>query len=522
MIEHDVRQMLARRAEDAAPAPDAWERIVARIGDDAPDAQVIELAPQRRRFNGKTMLTAVAAAVLIVFTSLVVIQNRGGDQDLETADEGTSPAPSNPEPGPIAAGAFSDRPVWPATTDEGLARLQAEADAGRRPDLLDPRAVAGGYLSERLLDPSTRRSVQPFKVNEFLEGDPSSGEVPYESPTGSDAGWVLVRRSGGDGSIWYVVGSNSRSIAVKVAAYDGSELAGEVVSSHSGSLDIRVSSTDGNDPANSDTRPVAAGNPVDLRLPFAGKPGVVVQLRLTQEPSGTISFAEIRLDRFPTAEPPPPPSFVVKAESAARQWTRALLTRDADLAWSLLAEPSRKVAGGRGGFDARFTELAEGWGAWGAAEDISYRVIDLLDVGSAQKLPAPLPQLAVVVLSGQLSQEGVTTFSTVSLPVRGTTDKAELDPFSDFEIELDKPDGARTGPGNVLGAYAPSGARVWFVIDDRHPVGPDKSDGADGDQQHATLAPAPPLSPGRHSITVVALRVDGAVASRSATYTVGP
>lgn len=520
MTEHDVRQMLARRAEDAAPAPDAWERIVERIGDDGPDARMIELAPPRRRFNGTVLLTAVAAAVLIVVTSSVVIQNRGGEQDLRTADEGTPPATSTPQPGPIVSGAFSDRPVWPATTDEGLARLQAEADAGMRSDLLDPRAAAGGYLSERF-DPSTRRPVQPFKVNEFLQGDPSSGEVPYESPPGSDAGTVLLRRSGGDGSIWYVVGSTSRDIAVKVAAYDGSELTGEAVSSGGGSLDIRVSSTDGSDPVSSDTRAVTAGKPVDLRLALAGKPGVVVQLRLTQEASEAISLAEIRVDRLPTAAPPPPPPpFVVEAESAARQWTHALLTRDADLAWSLVAEPSRKVTGGRAGFDARFTELVEGWGAWGAADDISYRVVDSLDDGSGQKLPAALPRLAVVVLSGEIAQEGARTFRTVSLPVRGTPDKAEVDPFSDFGIELDELDGARTGSGSVLGAYAPSGARVWFVIDDRQPVGPDRSEDADGDQQHATFTPAPPLSPGRHSFTVVVLRVDGAVASHSATYTV--
>src|SRR5687768_1751600 len=40
--------------------------------------------------------------------------------------------------------------VWPATDADGMVVLQEEATLGRRPDLLDPRAVAGAYLSDAL------------------------------------------------------------------------------------------------------------------------------------------------------------------------------------------------------------------------------------------------------------------------------------------------------------------------------------------------------------------------------------
>lgn len=66
----------------------------------------------------------------------------------------------------------------------------------------------------------------------------------------------------------------------------------------------------------------------------------------------------------------------------------------------------------------------------------------------------------------------------------------------------------------------PSGARIWFLFDGRAPIGPDSSEGADGDQQKATVTPAPVLPSGQQSFTVVVLTLDGRIASRSATYTV--
>lgn len=200
----------------------------------------------------------------------------------------------------------------------------------------------------------------------------------------------------------------------------------------------------------------------------------------------------------------------VNAETAARRWIRALAAGDGDVAWDLLAEGSREAAGGRSGFESRLTDLAEGWGAWDAAPQASYRAVTLMG------------GTGVVLVSGRVSQEGTTATRTMSLPVRFTADKAQVDPFSDVAIELDPdPDrGARVTSASVLGAYTPGAAKVWFILDEREPAAPDMSEDADGDLQHVTIDPDPALAPGQHSLTVVVLTVDGRVASRSTTFSV--
>lgn len=528
MIENDVTEMLRRRAGDATVTPDAWDRLVERIDDhDESRGTVLTLAPRPRRFNGPVGLGAIAAALLVVVASLALIQDRSEDERIRAADD-NSPTPSTePEPdGRTPATTSVQRPVWPATTDEELARLQKEADAGLRPDLLDPRAVAGGYLSERFADESTGRLTQQFGVGEFAQVEADSGEVPYASPPGSPTGGtVLVGRAGGEGAIWFVVASISPRVEVRAAVYDGKELTGEVVAAGNGTLTVRLLATDGGEPVSVDPRQVTAGTPIDLRREFAGKSGVVAQLRLVESPSGTVSFAEVRVDRLRTGGPPPAaPSFEAAAEAAARRWIGAVAANDADVAWAGLAERSRDAVGGRAGFDARFAELAEGWGAWARASDVSYRAVALVDSGTdgGGPLPAELPRLGVVIISGRVSQEGTTTFRTVSLPVRGTASEALVDPLVDtgLGIEVQPVDGRRIGRATVLSAVAPAGARVWFVLDDRAPAAADNSEGADGDQQQASITPNPALSPGQHSFTVAVLTVDGRFFTRSATYTV--
>lgn len=226
----------------------------------------------------------------------------------------------------------------------------------------------------------------------------------------------------------------------------------------------------------------------------------------------------------PTETTVPEPTFEAAAESAADRWIGALAAGDDDVAWDLLADQSRRSVGGRSGFDGRRSELAEGWAAWAEAKDVTYRPISLMDSPEGgNKLPADIPRLGVVVITGRVTQEGTTAFRTVSLPVRGNKDRAQVDPFSDVNIELE-PDpvfkGDRIPSRTLLGAFAPSGARVWFVLDDRGAAEPDDSEGADGDQQHVTFRAVPPLAPGQHSYTVVVLTVDGRAASRSTTYTV--
>ncbi|MGH9281495.1 MAG: hypothetical protein ACRD0S_01005, partial [Acidimicrobiales bacterium] len=217
-------------------------------------------------------------------------------------------------------------------------------------------------------------------------------------------------------------------------------------------------------------------------------------------------------------------TFESAAETAARRWVRVAATGDLDVAWETLAEGSKEAVGSRARLEDRRTELAEGWGAWDGAEGVTLRIVDLMAAdGGGGDIPDEIPHFGVAILSGRVAEEGATTLRTVSLPVRGAKDGAVVDPFVEVGIEIDgeAPAGVRTSPDGTLGAYTPATARVWFLLDDRAPVQPDLVEGADGDQQHATFTPRPDLTDGEHALTVVALTVDGRVASRSTTVTVG-
>jgi hypothetical protein len=122
--------------------------------------------------------------------------------------------------------------VWPSVDAEGLASLQQDADGGRRPDLLDPQAVAGGFLGELLPRGETSTT---FAVGAFRQGDAESGEVPYTLAGGAD-GTVLVRRGGGAGSIWYVVGATSASLDVLQVRHEAGTVVADVQSSMDGDL----------------------------------------------------------------------------------------------------------------------------------------------------------------------------------------------------------------------------------------------------------------------------------------------
>ena len=106
--------------------------------------------------------------------------------------------------------------LWPTVGAAGLADLQADADAGRRGDLLEPEQVAAGFLAEYLGE--TDVNTEPFR-----QGDNTSGEVGYVLSTG-EKGIVLVRRDGGEGAIWRVTNVVSDTISVADTEQDGEVL----------------------------------------------------------------------------------------------------------------------------------------------------------------------------------------------------------------------------------------------------------------------------------------------------------
>lgn len=242
-------------------------------------------------------------------------------------------------------------------------------------------------------------------------------------------------------------------------------------------------------------------------------------VRVTDDPSATTTTAPAPTTTKPVVAAP---TFQSAAEQAARAWVQAIGAGDFDRAWDLLSDQSRKATRGRTGFDASRAVLTEEWGAWSGVAGVSYRAVSL--PGVASDLPAELPRLAVVTLTGVVEQEGSTAFRALAMAVRGTVEEPRVDLFADAGIELQPgPDGSggtRIPARTNLGAYTPAGAKVWFVLDDRAPADPAHLEGADGDQQWVTFTPKPALTSGRHVLTVAALMVNGQVLTRSIVYTV--
>lgn len=119
--------------------------------------------------------------------------------------------------------------IWPATDSAGLAELQRQADAGERPDLLEPETVAAAFLREVL------GTDQHIGVEQFQQGDTTSGEVPYQL-YGEEAGTVLLRRTGGEGSVWYVTGAVSDDLEIRSVRREETHLVADVWSDTDGTL----------------------------------------------------------------------------------------------------------------------------------------------------------------------------------------------------------------------------------------------------------------------------------------------
>ncbi|MCU1487433.1 MAG: hypothetical protein JWN67_4179, partial [Actinomycetia bacterium] len=161
--------------------------------------------------------------------------------------------------------------LWPATDAVGLASLQQQADNDRRPDLLDPVAVAGNALYELLPRSETSTS---YSLGDFQLGDPNSGEVPYTLSDGS-SGVVQLRRTAPNDKtkIWYVTGVTSDALQVLEYRHEGRALVIDVQSTVAGTLTL----TGGDAPIELQaglkthiTRPlgdgIQTGAPVELRV----------------------------------------------------------------------------------------------------------------------------------------------------------------------------------------------------------------------------------------------------------------
>lgn len=179
-------------------------------------------------------------------------------------------------------------------------------------------------------------------------------------------------------------------------------------------------------------------------------------------------------------------------------WIGAIADGNDDAAIELTSERSLDAVGGVEGFHEMDIELAEGWGAWGRSDDRTVMQV---------ALPG-MPDVALVVLHGQVSQEGPPQESWAALPVVATEDGDRVEPFLDLgDVDVTPPHGSVIEPGEEFSVVTPDGTRATFVLDDTKAM--------NGDE----LADHPPLAPGLHALTIVLANADGVVA-HTFTYTV--
>ena len=186
----------------------------------------------------------------------------------------------------------------------------------------------------------------------------------------------------------------------------------------------------------------------------------------------------------------------------AQRWLKAVADGDDATAVSLLSPRSLAKIGGADGYQKMKLELSEGWGAWGRSTGIEL---------TSKTLPFP-KDVAVVILHGNVSQEGPPRESWNALPVVATPDGDRVEPFLDLaQVTANPPEGGTVGNGDEVQLTTSTSSDVYVIQDTNDATMPALKDiGADG----ATWIWAPfGLKPGLHALTVV-VTGDGVQASR--------
>jgi hypothetical protein len=197
----------------------------------------------------------------------------------------------------------------------------------------------------------------------------------------------------------------------------------------------------------------------------------------------------------------------VKAEAVVGDWLRAVADGDDDAALALMSQRSIDAVGGPAGFKKMDIELAEGWGAWGRAH-----------VAAMTRTFTFPKDVAVVVLHGDVSQEGPPRESWQAMPVVRTDDgQIRVEPFLDLgTVTPDPAEGSAIKEGDQLAVTTTTSSDTWFVVDDGAAFMPALKDVTDKGARWLS----PPLSgitSGVHSLAVVV--VGDGIMARSFEYT---
>jgi hypothetical protein len=234
--------------------------------------------------------SATALGVVLLVAVMAGCGTASGDAPTVSGQTGTPSAL-------LAPGA-----VWPSRDGSALVALQDLADRGRRPDLLDPVAVARRYAAAAMPGAAalTEAGSVPI-IGPFTSTGPMTGEVPVTAP-GLSASTVYLRRlesnahratSRPDHSIWYVQGVGTPALAVLDVDYDGQRLVASYIPASDGTLTVRVTGLNEGLLAEQATS-ARTGHLNTLDIDVPGQPGLVVSATLAQA-DGSIAPREFRI-----------------------------------------------------------------------------------------------------------------------------------------------------------------------------------------------------------------------------------
>jgi hypothetical protein len=203
---------------------------------------------------------------------------------------------------------------------------------------------------------------------------------------------------------------------------------------------------------------------------------------------------------------------------AVLAWVADLGRGDVDAAWAAMGETSQARFSSQTEFEGMMTDLAEGYGAWSAAEPEDVLVTPVLagDDGT----------IAVVTLVGTVDQEGTTQERADAFPVRLLDGEVVLEPFAsagDLEVVTPEPapaDGVgfdSVGLQEELVFVVPASAAAPVLqIDGGDTVicgeapGTDLHDLEGSTGQRCSYLPEGGFQPGEHVVTVAFLGDGGA------------
>ena len=206
-----------------------------------------------------------------------------------------------------------------------------------------------------------------------------------------------------------------------------------------------------------------------------------------------------------------------ESSEAVLAWVDDLGEGDAGAAWAAMGASSQAHFGSQAEFETLMTDLAEGYGAWSAAEpaDVLVTPVAADDDGT----------IAVVTLVGTLEQEGTTQDRADAFPVRFVDGDVVLEPFAsagDLEVVIPEPVGDEgigyepVGTGEELVFVLPADAEAPVLrIDGGDTVVCGEADGSelsDLDQstgQRCAYLPEGGFDVGAHTVTIAFLGPDG-------------